>query len=123
MLRFLLFTGSFLILSQTGAFALTCSQEIGRGVASWYGPGFEGALTKSEDVFNPAQFSAAHQSLPFGTIVKVFNLRNGRDVIVKINDRGAFGKNRVIDLSEAAASEIGMINDGVTAVSLYRCQP
>ncbi len=99
----------------------SCTEEVQRGVASWYGPGFEGALTKSEEVFDGRQFSAAHPSLPFGTILKVNNLRNGRSVFVRVNDRGGFAKTRVIDLSEAAAAQLDMIDDGTAAVSIYRC--
>lgn len=98
-----------------------CTEEIQRGEASWYGPGFEGALTQSEEVFDPAVFSAAHPSLPFGTLLKVVNLRNNKSVIVKVNDRGAFGKTRVIDVSQAAAGQLGMVNSGTAAVALYRC--
>lgn len=99
----------------------SCSEEIERGVASWYGPGFEGSLTKSEEVFNPAQLSAAHPDLPFGTILKVTNLRNHRSVNVRVNDRGAFSKERVIDLSQSAAKEIGMIDAGTAPVAIFRC--
>ncbi len=102
------------------ASSLSCAEEIQRGVASWYGPGFEGSLTKSEELFNPSALSAAHPSLPFGTMVKVVNMRNNKSVLVKVNDRGAF-KKHVIDLSEAAANEIGMIDDGTAAVALFKC--
>lgn len=98
-----------------------CTEEAGRGLASWYGDGFHGRLTSNEDVFDPALLTAAHQTLPFGTIVKVLNLRNGKTVTVKINDRGGFGDKRVIDLSKAAAGEIGMLRDGVAPVSLFIC--
>lgn len=112
-----------LILSSFPAYAtgLTCGEEIQRGVASWYGPGFEGALTKSEELFNPASLSAAHPTLPFGTMLKVVNMRNNKSVTVKVNDRGAFDKERVIDLSQGAAEEIDMINDGTTAVAIFKC--
>lgn len=99
----------------------SCSEEIERGVASWYGPGFEGSLTKSEEVFNPTALSAAHPDLPFGTILKVTNLRNHRSVNVRVNDRGAFSKERVIDLSQSAATEIGMIDAGTAPVAIFRC--
>lgn len=98
-----------------------CTEELERGIASWYGPGFEGSLTKSEEVFNPAQLSAAHPDLPFGTTVKVTNLRNYRSVNVRVNDRGNFGHERAIDLSESAANELGMIDDGLAPVAIYRC--
>lgn len=109
------------IISPAFANSASCSEEIERGVASWYGPGFEGSLTKSEEVFNPAQLSAAHPDLPFGTILKVTNLRNHRSVNVRVNDRGAFSKERVIDLSQSAANEIGMIDAGTAPVAIFRC--
>ena len=99
----------------------TCSEEIGRGVASWYGPGFEGAKTQNEEIFDPALLSAAHPSLPFGTLLKVINMRNQRSVVVRVNDRGAFAKDRVIDVSEAAARALDMVTDGTAAVAMFRC--
>jgi rare lipoprotein A len=83
------------------------------GKASWY------ALTSrtaSGERMNPSGLSAAHRSLPFGTRVKVENLRNGKSVVVRINDRGPFIRNRVIDLSRGAASELGFVKAGVTNV-------
>jgi len=102
------------------AIAGVCPYEIARGTASWYGPGFEGNRTTSGEVFYPGLLSAAHQTLPFGTIVKVTNLKNARSVNVRINDRGGF-KTHVIDLSEGAAHELGMMQDGVVPVSLHVC--
>lgn len=98
-----------------------CAEEIQRGVASWYGPGFEGARTTSEEVFDPAGLSAAHPYLPFGTKVKVVNMRNYKTVTVTVNDRGAFYKERVIDLSQGAAQQLDMIDAGVAPVALYKC--
>lgn len=100
---------------------VACAEEIQRGVASWYGPGFEGALTKSEEMFDPAALSAAHPYLPFGTVIKVLNMRNNKSVTVKVNDRGAFDKERVVDLSQSAAREIGMIDAGTAPVAIFRC--
>lgn len=97
-------------------------QEIERGVASWYGPGFEGSRTMSEEAFDPQSLSAAHPSLPFGTIVKVTNMRNRKSVVVRVNDRGAFGHQRVIDLSQGAARQIGMIDSGTAPVTIYKCK-
>ncbi len=122
-LRLLICAAMVAVFITSPAFAnsASCSEEIERGVASWYGPGFEGSLTKSEEVFNPAQLSAAHPDLPFGTILKVTNLRNHRSVNVRVNDRGAFSKERVIDLSQSAANEIGMIDAGTAPVAIFRC--
>lgn len=98
-----------------------CAEEVHRGVASWYGPGFEGARTTSEEVFDPAGLSAAHPFLPFGTKLKVVNMRNHKSVMVTVNDRGAFYKERVIDLSQGAAKQLDMIKSGTAPVALYKC--
>ncbi len=96
-----------------------CSEEIERGIASWYGPGFEGAQTQNEEVFDPASLSAAHPSLPFGTVVKVTNMRNQKSVTVRVNDRGPFGDDRkVIDLARHAAEQLDMIHEGTMRVEL-----
>ena len=86
------------------------------GLASWYGPGFHGRLTASGEVYNQNALTAAHPDLKFGTKVKVTNLRNGRSVVVRINDRGPYAGGRVIDLSAAAARSLGMIKSGVASV-------
>jgi rare lipoprotein A len=86
------------------------------GKASWYGPGFHGRKTASGEAFNTNALTAAHRTLPFGTKVRVLNKRNGKSVVVRINDRGPFAHGRVIDLSRASAQAIGV--SGVTTVSL-----
>ncbi len=91
---------------------------IERGMASWYGPGFHGRRTASGERYDMNEVSAAHPSLPFGTIVEVRNLDNGRSVRVRINDRGPFLKNRIIDLSKGAAKAIGMLGPGIALVEL-----
>jgi rare lipoprotein A len=88
------------------------------GVASWYGPGFAGRTTANGEVFDPSMLTAAHRTLPFGTRVLVTNLSNGRNVEVRINDRGPFKAGRVIDLSRAAAEHIGMLGSGTARVRL-----
>jgi rare lipoprotein A len=88
------------------------------GLASWYGPGFYGRRTASGVVYTGAALTAAHPSLPFGTLVRVINLANGRTVVVVIDDRGPFVRGRVIDLSAAAARRLGMTRDGVVRVRL-----
>lgn len=90
------------------------------GNASWYGPGFAGRQTASGEIFDPGQLTAAHRTLPFGTVLRVTNLGNGLSVQVRINDRGPFKPDRVIDLSRAAAEEIEMIHSGLARV---RVQP
>jgi rare lipoprotein A len=88
------------------------------GFASWYGGKFHGRLTSSGEVFDTNEMTAAHRTLPFGTMVKVTNLDNGKSALVKINDRGPFVEGRIIDLSRAAAEEIDMLGQGVARVSL-----
>ena len=101
-------------------FAVGCSgvKRVEKGKACWYGPGYEGRQTASGEVFDNGSFTAAHRRLPFNTIVRVTNLENGRSVKVRINDRGPFNGGRIIDVSEAAARELGMIRDGVVRVRL-----
>jgi rare lipoprotein A len=88
------------------------------GPASWYGGKFHGRRTANGERFNKNELTAAHRSLPFGTRVRVTNQRNGRSVVVRINDRGPFVGNRVIDLSRAAAEAVGMLRSGVAPVQL-----
>jgi rare lipoprotein A len=89
-----------------------------QGLASWYGPGFNGNRSASGEIFNQNALTAAHRTLPFGTQVRVTNLRNGRSVVVRINDRGPYHGRRVIDLSAAAARAVGLIQSGVAPVSI-----
>lgn len=88
------------------------------GVASWYGPGFHGKLTANGERYNQNAMTAAHKLLPFNTDIRVTNLDNGRSTVVRINDRGPFVANRVIDLSRRAAEQIGMIGAGTARVRL-----
>lgn len=88
------------------------------GIASYYADKFHGRKTASGEVFHQDSLTAAHKSLPFGTLVRVTNLRNNQSVIVKVNDRGMKGKNRVIDLSKAAARELNMVGAGLVKVKV-----
>ncbi|MBW4534463.1 MAG: septal ring lytic transglycosylase RlpA family protein [Pleurocapsa minor HA4230-MV1] len=88
------------------------------GNASWYGPGFDGRLTANGETFDQQEMTAAHPDLKFGTKVKVTNLQNGRSVVVRINDRGPFIRDRIIDLSAAAARALNMMSSGVAPVRL-----
>ena len=88
------------------------------GQASWYGPRFHGKKTATGERFNQNRLTAAHRSLPLGTRVEVTNLKNGRKVQVRINDRGPYVNGRVIDLSRAAAQRLGMVAAGTTPVSI-----
>ena len=90
---------------------------IGGGVASWYGRGFAGHRTASGERFDPADYTAAHRTLPFGSRVRVTNAA-GHSVVVRINDRGPYSGHRVIDLSQAAAAEIGLVGAGSGRVTL-----
>ena len=87
------------------------------GIASWYGPGFHGKTTANGEVFDQNKISAAHRTLPMPSVVKVTNLENGLVLEkVRINDRGPFARNRIIDLSKKAAEELGFIRNGVAKV-------
>ena len=88
------------------------------GMASYYGDEFVGRKTSNGEIFYQDKMTAAHKKLPFGTIVKVTNLRNGKQVTVKINDRGPFKAGRIIDLTKTAAIQLDMIKNGTTEVSL-----
>lgn len=86
------------------------------GTASWYGPGFHGKQTSSGETYNQNAMTAAHKILPLGTTVRVTHLGNGRSVLVRINDRGPFVDNRVIDLSAAAATKLQIMGPGTGRV-------
>jgi rare lipoprotein A (peptidoglycan hydrolase) len=88
------------------------------GSASWYANDFHGNKTSSGEKYNKDDFTAAHRMLPFGTIVKITNVKNGRSAYVRINDRGPHKASRKVDLSYAAAKKIGMLNDGVARIRL-----
>ncbi len=93
-------------------------QSLGSGEASYYGRRFHGRITANGETFDMNAFTAAHRTLPFGSMVRVTNPRNGRSVIVRINDRGPYVGDRVIDLSRAAAEQIGLIQPGFAEVQL-----
>jgi len=88
------------------------------GVASWYGPNFHGRRTASGEVFDMYAYTAAHRTLPFGSVVRVTRLDTGARVTVRINDRGPFKKNRILDLSYAAARELDLIRRGTARVRI-----
>jgi rare lipoprotein A len=97
----------------------TLGVPLERGIASWYGPKFNGRTTASGERYDMNAYTAAHPSLPFGTKIGVRNTRTGREVVVKVNDRGPYSKNRIIDLSYAAAKEVGVVGPGTASVELY----
>ncbi|MBI5638598.1 MAG: septal ring lytic transglycosylase RlpA family protein [Nitrospinae bacterium] len=89
-----------------------------KGTASWYGPDFHEKPTANGETYNQDAVTAAHRTLPFNTLVLVENLDNGRSVVVRVNDRGPYAKERIIDLSNRAATEIGMVGTGTARVKL-----
>ncbi len=98
----------------TGPLAAGRPEEV--GVASYYGRAHDGRRTASGEIFDMNEMTAAHRSLPFGTRVRVTNLANGRQAVVRINDRGPFRRGRIIDLSYAAARKLGLVRRGVARV-------
>ncbi len=88
------------------------------GRASWYGPNFHGKKTSNGETYSMWQMTAAHKTLPMNTVVRVTNKKNGRSVVVRVNDRGPFVNSRIIDLSKKAASELDMIKSGTAPVKL-----
>ena len=89
-----------------------------RGIASWYGEAFDGRTTASGERFDMYAMTACHPTLPFGSMVRVVNLKNGRSVVVRITDRGDLATGRIIDLSFAAAEKLAMTNSGLAPVVL-----
>ena len=89
-----------------------------RGVASWYGEKFHGRLTSNREPYNMYAMTAAHKTLPLPSYVRVRNLRNNKSIVVRVNDRGPFVSNRIIDLSYAAASKLDMVKDGTSLVEI-----
>lgn len=98
------------------------ARQFERGHASWYGPRFHGRLTASGERYDMYALTAAHKTLPFGTVVRVRSKVLGREVDVRINDRGPFAPGRVIDVSRAAAEVLGLVELGVADVSLLLVQ-
>ena len=95
-------------------------RQVQLGLASWYGPGFHGEETASGEIFDQREMVAAHRSLPLGSVVKVTNLENGRRVVLRVIDRGPYGRNyrkgTIIDVSRGAARRLGFIRDGLVKV-------
>jgi rare lipoprotein A len=94
-----------------------------RGVASWYGPGFHAATTSNGERYDMYAMTAAHKTLPLPAYVQVTNLRNGRSVVLRVNDRGPFKDGRIIDVSYTAANKLGMLKDGTTFVEVRALTP
>jgi rare lipoprotein A len=98
--------------------APSASSILASGMASYYGDAHAGNRTASGERFNPDEMTAAHRSLPFGTKLRVTDPSTGRSVIVRVNDRGPFHKSRILDLSEAAARELGIVRRGRAVVQI-----
>ena len=113
--RYLILTLISLFFATT-AFAKNKTTQIGKG--SWYGKPFHGRLTANGERYNMYDFTAAHKTLPFNTMVKVTNLRNKRSIIVRINDRGPYHGGRIIDLSYLAAKKLGYVKKGVAKLKI-----
>lgn len=112
----------FLFLTSCGVVKRTSSEKsgqiIGSGIASWYGPDFHGKLTANGETYDMNSYTAAHKTLPFNTVLQVDNVENGKSVVVRINDRGPYIANRIIDLSRRAAEDLDMIGSGTASVRL-----
>lgn len=88
------------------------------GVSSWYGPNFHGKMTAGGEIFNTEDFTAAHRSLPFNSVIKVTSLDSGHSVFVRVTDRGPFAKDRILDLSNAAAKKLDMLKTGTARIHI-----
>ena len=106
----------FLLLIATPIYAKGKKVQIGRG--SWYGKKFQGKLTANGEHYNMYDFTAAHRTFPFNSMVKVTNIKNGRSVIVRVNDRGPYHGGRIIDLSYLAAKKLGYLKKGVAKLKI-----
>lgn len=106
--------------ASTGSLTQITENAFQKGTASWYGPGFHGRRTASGEQFNSSAMTAAHRSLPFGTKVRVVNEKNGRSVVVRVNDRGPFSHRRIIDLAKGPAQQLGLTSSGTAYVSLHK---
>lgn len=113
----------FLISALIICYSTLSFSQVQTGKASFYSDEFEGHLTASGEKYHPKKMTAAHKTLPFGTVVKVTNLANNKSVEVTINDRGPYEDGRVIDLSRAAAEKLGFINEGLADVTIEVVDP
>ena len=93
-------------------------KDLGTMKASWYGPRFHGRTTANGEIYDQTAYTAAHKSLPFGTLLRITNPRNNKTLIVRINDRGPYIPGRQLDLSKAAAEELGIVHSGVKKLKI-----
>jgi rare lipoprotein A len=117
-LLILLLSGPLLLASCVRVRYFPGGGTIQTGMASWYGPDFHGKPTSNKEIYDMYEMTAAHRTLPFGAQVMVTNLANGRTAVVRINDRGPFKNDRIIDVSYAAARLLDMVGQGVVPVRL-----
>lgn len=113
----------YTVLGRTYTLRDSCAGYVERGIASWYGTKFHGHLTSNREEYDMYAFSAAHKTLPLPCFARVTNLDNGRSVIVRINDRGPFHEDRIIDLSYAAAVKLGVQATGTGLVEVRSIDP
>lgn len=118
MKEWILYVGASVILVVAALWMASGGPYYEIGIASWYGPGFDGNLTANGEVYDMDGISAAHKTLPFGTVVEVVEFDTGNRIVVRINDRGPFVEGRIIDLSRGAAEELGIVAKGITRVGL-----
>jgi rare lipoprotein A len=117
----LIVTGSVVMSGCAGLTKGRADLDIGikeRGIASWYGDDFHGWVTASGELYDMHALTAAHRTLPLGTIVRVTNVVNGRHVVIRINDRGPYVNGRILDISYTAAKRLDMLRDGISAIQL-----
>jgi rare lipoprotein A len=93
-------------------------EDMGVMTASWYGPKFHGKVTANGEIYNQVAFTAAHKTLPFGTLLQITNRRNGKSIVVRINDRGPYVEGRDLDLSKETAKSLGILHKGVVKLKV-----
>lgn len=120
MLKNLLLSVALILGTTTLANAKENKPFVQQGKASWYGPGFHGRTTANGERYNMNGLTAAHRYLPFGTKLRVTCNQTGKSVIVRVNDRGPFHGNRVLDLSKGAAKQLGIVQRGVGSVKIEK---
>jgi len=115
--------GTYVVLGKRYQVLKSSRGYVERGIASWYGKKFHGHKTSNGETYNMYAMTAAHKTLPIPTYVQVTNLNNGKQVVVRVNDRGPFHENRIIDLSYAAASKLGITGTGTGLVEIRTLEP
>lgn len=114
---------SYTVLGKTYSVMASAEGYVERGLASWYGTKFHGRKTSNGETYSMYKMTAAHKSLPIPTYVQVTNLKNGREVVLRVNDRGPFHPNRIIDLSYVAAKKLGIVGHGTGFVEVRSIDP